>query len=329
MLKASHLAKARDLETDVLKDALAKAERRADENERLANLLQAVAAASRRLISEPNFEHGVHDFLETIATSLNAARAAFYRRAWHPDAGRDTFAVLDEWCRPRLLFSYTQTFDDPLVIDPVGGEAIFNYAFNGEIGIFQVSDMQEPMRSYLQGQGNETVIVVPVIIGDEPRYFVGFDSLEKRELDDHTKQVLLTAADAMAAAVRRWEVEADWRKAEAVALAAEREREVEKAQRAIAILEERNRIAHDVHDALAQGFTGVNLLLQAARGAAIRTIEQAGSLDALYGAMRSAKVTHWFVSSDADAVFDPGRTGAAARSGNWAIYVDPASVGAQ
>jgi signal transduction histidine kinase len=224
MLKASHLAKARDLETDVLKDALAKAERRADENERLAKLLQAVAAASRRLISEPNFEHGVHDFLETIATSLNAARAAFYRRAWHPDAGRDTFAVLDEWCRPGLLFSYTQTFDDPLVIDPAGAEALIDHVFNGEIGILQVSDLQEPMRSYLQSQGNETVIVVPVIIGDEPRYFVGFDSLVRRDLDNQTKQVLLTAADAMAAAVRRWEVEADLRKAEAVALAAERER---------------------------------------------------------------------------------------------------------
>jgi signal transduction histidine kinase len=224
MLKASHLAKACDLGTDVLKDALAEAERRADENERLANFLQAVAAASRRLISEPNFEHGVHDFLETIATSLNAARAAFYKRAWHPDAGRDTFAVLDEWCRPGLLFSYTQTFDDPLVIDPVGGEAIFNYAFNGEIGIFQVSDMQEPLRSYLQSQGNETVIVVPVIIGDEPRYFVGFDSLEKRELDEQTAKVLLTAADAMAAAVRRWEIEAELHKAEQAKLDSERER---------------------------------------------------------------------------------------------------------
>jgi signal transduction histidine kinase len=65
---------------------------------------------------------------------------------------------------------------------------------------------------------------VPVIVGSEVKYSVGFDSLTHRELDTQTRRVLEMAADAMSAAVKRWEIEKQLRSTEAARIEEQRER---------------------------------------------------------------------------------------------------------
>ncbi len=188
---------------------------RADENADLAKLLEAVARASRKLIAEPDFESGVMAYLQIVATALNAARATFYDYRWHAEADRISIAALCEWSRPDVSNNISFSFSNPLVIDPRGSEWLVDESIRGELTVVQTDETDGPNREFLEAQGNATVIAVPVIVGGQSMYSISFDSLTRRELDPQTQRVLEMAADAMSAAVKRWDIEKRLREAEA------------------------------------------------------------------------------------------------------------------
>jgi signal transduction histidine kinase len=203
---------------------VAEQKERADENAALAKLLEAVALASRKLIAEADFEAGVIAYLQIVATALNAARASFYDHRWHVEANRMTIAALCEWVQLGVKNNVSHSFADPVVFDPRGVELIVDQMASGELVVVHTEDTQGLSREILEAQGNATVICVPVIVGGEVKYSIGFDSLTRRELDAQTQRVLEMAADAMSAAVKRWEIEKQLRSADAARLEAQRER---------------------------------------------------------------------------------------------------------
>jgi hypothetical protein len=103
---------------------IAEQKERADENAALAQLLEAVALASRKLIAEADFETGVMAYLQIVATALNAARACFYDHRWHDEANRMTVAGLREWVQPGVENNVSHGFANPLVFDPRGIETV-------------------------------------------------------------------------------------------------------------------------------------------------------------------------------------------------------------
>jgi signal transduction histidine kinase len=197
---------------------------RADENAALAKLLESVALASRKLIAEADFEAGVMAYLQIVGTALNAARACFYDYRWHEDAERMTFAALCEWVQPGIEKNLVISFAKPVVFDPRGVEPFFDQVANGDLVVVHTEETQGLMREITQAQGNATVICVPVFVGGAVKYSIGFDSLTHRELDSQTRRVLEMAADAMSAAVKRWEIEKLLRETEAARLEEQRER---------------------------------------------------------------------------------------------------------
>jgi signal transduction histidine kinase len=203
---------------------LAEQKERADENAALAELLEAVALASRKLIAEADFESGVHAYLQIVATALNAARACFYDHRWHQDANRMTVAGLCEWVQPGIENNLPHSFANPVIFDPRGVEEFFDQMASGKLIVVHTEETQGLSREILEAQGNATVICVPVIVGGEVKYSIGFDSLTHRELDVQTRRVLEMAADAMSAAVKRWEIEKLLRQTEAARIEAQRER---------------------------------------------------------------------------------------------------------
>jgi signal transduction histidine kinase len=197
---------------------------RADENAALAKLLESVALASRKLIAEADFETGVMAYLQIVGTALSAARACFYDHRWHDEAQRMTIAGLCEWVQPGIENNIVHTFTNPVIFDPRGVESLFDQMANGDLIVAHVGETQGMAREIMQAQGNATVICVPVFVGGEVKYSIGFDSLTHRELDAQTRRVLEMAADAMAAAVKRWEIEKQLRQTEAARLEEQRER---------------------------------------------------------------------------------------------------------
>jgi signal transduction histidine kinase len=102
-------------------------------------------------------------------------------------------------------------------------------------------------RDYLKRKGAKRFLAVPILVGGQVRGFVGI-----RHSDG--------------ASYRPEEIELTQALAHQVMLALQLNEFAEQSQRA-AVFEERNRMARDIHDTLAQGFTGVIVQLEAAEDA--------------------------------------------------------------
>ncbi|MEY2549427.1 MAG: hypothetical protein QOD64_2009, partial [Verrucomicrobiota bacterium] len=102
-------------------------------------------------------------------------------------------------------------------------------------------------RDYFKQSGTKRFLAVPLLIGGEVRGFIGIRHADRAPY--RPEQVELTQALA-----------------HQVMLAIQLNEFAEQGQRA-AVLEERNRMARDIHDTLAQGFTGVIVQLEAAEDA--------------------------------------------------------------
>ena len=102
-------------------------------------------------------------------------------------------------------------------------------------------------RDYLKRKGAKRFLAVPILVGGQVRGFVGIRHSDR-------------------AFYRPEEIELTQALAHQVMLALQLNEFAEQSQRA-AVFEERNRMARDIHDTLAQGFTGVIVQLEAAEDA--------------------------------------------------------------
>jgi len=102
-------------------------------------------------------------------------------------------------------------------------------------------------RDYLKRKGAKRFLGVPILVGGQVRGFIGVRHPDR-------------------APYRPEEIELTQALAHQVMLALQLNEFAEQGQRA-AVFEERNRMARDIHDTLAQGFTGVIVQLEAAEDA--------------------------------------------------------------
>ena len=104
-------------------------------------------------------------------------------------------------------------------------------------------------RKYLTSKGTKRFMTVPMFVSGEVRGFIGIQHIEQGAY--HADQIEL--AQALAHHV----------------MLATHSQELVEQQREAAILKERTRMARDIHDTLAQGFTGVVVQMEAAEEALI------------------------------------------------------------
>lgn len=123
-----------------------------------------------------------------------------------------------------------------------------------------------PYRDYLMAQGIRTLLAVPLLVAGRVVGLLSIRCAKRREY-------------------RAEEIELAQALAHQATLAIELTRMADESRQA-AVLEERNRMARDIHDTLAQGFTGIILQLEAAEDAILndktqearRRIRRAGLL---------------------------------------------------
>src|ERR1700732_618058 len=107
------------------------------------------------------------------------------------------------------------------------------------------SPIPEALRFYLLGLGIKTLLIIPLTLGGQANGQLSFRFAEERDFDPEELEIARALATQASLAIQLTRLA--------------------KAARQSAVLEERNQLAGEIHDSLAQFFTGIALQLSAAK----------------------------------------------------------------
>jgi signal transduction histidine kinase len=178
---------------------------RADDNESLAARLGEIVRSARLLIDADldGFEAAVKTWLGAFAEATDATRCAFYDLVEHMETGHKTVRALCEWVRDGVEGSLPVSFDQPLVLDPRGAEDAMVSIASGQVVAAHTVDTAGPMRQHMEQQGNASVIIVPIFMDGTQWGCLSLDYAVRRELGTNDVSVLQTAANTLAAVLKR------------------------------------------------------------------------------------------------------------------------------
>jgi PAS domain S-box-containing protein len=208
------------------------------------------------LATEAAPEKFIGEMLRTIGQNLRAMRVMLWLR--NPLDGRVRMQVVIEDDRQVPLHS-----DHPFVNDPGGWQKrplLQEMLFTKSPVVVDDIDgdprLEPEFREYLKHHRARRFMGIPMFVSGELRGLIGIHHSEK-------------------GAYRAAEIELAQALAHHVMLAVHGQELVEQ-QREAAILKERTRMARDIHDTLAQGFTGVIIQMEAAEEALLEQDPQHG-----------------------------------------------------
>jgi len=119
---------------------------------------------------------------------------------------------------------------------------------NSPISVWRILDPSSPvtelLRSYLRGLGIKTLLVIALAVGDQPEGRLAFHFTEERDFRPEEVEIARALATQASLAIQLTRLA--------------------KTARRSAVLEERNRLAGEIHDVLAQSFAGISVQLEVA-----------------------------------------------------------------
>ncbi len=190
---------------------LAGERQRALESQALNHLLEGVVAASRALLEAADFQLGLQRWLTFLARAVNADRATY--GTLEPMAGPHAVASSTaHWVREGM--PPTAGLAVPASADFVAWAARLQ---DGDTVWAQREDLIDPLAmEFWDKIGCQTKLILPVVVEARSVGFLAFDWVTRQERRPAFTSVLCTAADGLAAAIKRQEA--------LQALLAERER---------------------------------------------------------------------------------------------------------
>ncbi len=237
-------------------DELAKANSILTLRDRLMNL---VAEASRELIRAPDLISGIHSLLRRMGESTGLSRVLFFLQREAANGEKEHY-VVTEWCAPGIADHQSLGLD----IIPNRIARPFLERMRNLSGFWlDIQETEEPLRSALAPLKVISTGCAPVFVDGEYAGVVTFDDCVDSRSDDSTHvDTFMALANFIGAALQR-------ERSQASLLAEQRARAAAEArtasEREAAIFQERARLAGQIHDTLAQGFTGTLLHLEALR----------------------------------------------------------------
>lgn len=223
-------------------------EREVDQHRMAAELARG---QSEMLIQSLNFlaaESNLDKFLGHVLKVTVQQLQGVGGTLWFPDTASGGIRLHLEYLDSRIISASESHHPAVLRSLPIGGRPVSTFPVTrAETYVLsdEVSGMPEENRAYIQSLGVRTLLTVPMVLGKET---VGWICVRSSKGDSRDLEDKLYLAEALAGQAT---------------LAVQMARLGDQARQA-AILEERNRIARDIHDTLAQAFTGVVLNLEAA-----------------------------------------------------------------
>lgn len=209
--------------------------------------VEALTQSLDVLATAPAPDKFLGQMLLSIRRQLQASRVLLFLRGERDDALRLRLSVEGEEQVP-------EDPGHPFVKDPYAWKTIGFWQemlFTGGPIVCEEIErdarLSEEMRAYLTRKGTRKFLIVPVLVTGQVRGFIGIH----HPVRDPYRSEEIELAQALA---------------HQVMLAIQLTQLAEQGRRA-AILEERTRMARDIHDNLAQGFTGVVVQMEAAEDA--------------------------------------------------------------
>jgi PAS domain S-box-containing protein len=209
--------------------------------------VEALAQSLDVLATAPEPEKFIGQMLSTIGRLLNARSVSL----WLLDSANDSLVLrsMSDGGKLGALDPEHPFVKDPLSWkqNPIIEELLFT------AGPVVCDDVETDPRvsgdwgEHLKRNGTKRFLAVPLLVGGQVRGFVGIRHVDR-------------------ASYRPEDIELTQALAHQVMLALQLNEFAEQGRRA-AVFEERNRMARDIHDTLAQGFTGVIVQLEAAEDA--------------------------------------------------------------
>jgi PAS domain S-box-containing protein len=200
------------------------------------------------LATETASEKFIGEMLRTIGQHLQAIRVMLWLRNQQEDSLRLHLVIEnDQQVGPDLEHPFVKHPDGWKKKTGFVQEMLFTKAPVACDDIETDSRINPEFRKYLTSRGTKRFMTVPMFVAGELRGFIGIHHAER-------------------GVYRADQIELAQALAHHVMLATHGQELVEQ-QRQAAILKERTRMARDIHDTLAQGFTGVVLQMEAAEEA--------------------------------------------------------------
>jgi signal transduction histidine kinase len=195
------------------------------------------------LANESHLDTFLGHVLKTTVDQLEAVGGTL----WFPDHASGTARLHLEYLDGQIIPARQSHHPAVLLPPPIGGVPLSTFPGKSAetyMLCYEVAGMPEQNRAYIMSLGVKTLLTVPMVLGNET---VGWICIRSNRMDHDNMKSQIRVAEALAGQAT---------------LAMQMARLSERARQA-AVLEERNRIARDIHDTLAQGFTGVVVNLEA------------------------------------------------------------------
>ena len=210
--------------------------------------LEAAANAANNLLKNADLDRGINAALQVLGESLDCDRVCIIqniedRTGESPGFMRCTYEWDSVYATPQIYHPEFNEFSNH------GLEDWFNQIINGKDYVGGTFDeLPEAYHSALIELNIQSTYNVPIFVFGDFWGILGIDHCRKAKLLTPPEiAVFKTAASCIGSAIYRQQIQQDKELAE------------------LAILDERNRMAREIHDTLAQAFTGISLQLEAAR----------------------------------------------------------------
>jgi signal transduction histidine kinase len=235
-------------------------------NEALRNCLDALA-------SVPELDQFVGQVMAVITGQLGAASGVLALFNGEQKTSHLELLFQDGRVMSPAEADYPESFRSM----PVGQEQLFAL-LNERITVIHLGEPQasiipDGLQDYFLRQGVRTLLLVPLISRGEVNGFLSFRFIEKRDFQAEELEIARALATQASLAIQLTQLA--------------------KTAKRSAVLEERNRLAGEIHDSLAQSFAGISMQLELAQE------EMAAREGGLLGYIRHAHETAKFGLAEA------------------------------
>jgi signal transduction histidine kinase len=172
-----------------------------EDHVQLLDLLQFITSSVHDLLNASDFEAGINAWLKAIALRVGAARASFYEN--RRSSGELTLAVLAEWAQTGMSGNLICSFTKPHVINPNGDDYSLAKIHQGQYAEVHLRNITGAARDFMIAQGNESVLIMPVMVKGASWGAISFDFLTHQTFTQRYLAILQTAADTLASAISR------------------------------------------------------------------------------------------------------------------------------
>ncbi|MGD1936552.1 MAG: ATP-binding protein [Cyanophyceae cyanobacterium] len=170
-------------------------------------LLWGIAIATNKLLTTAGEQNSVQEAINALGQATHVDRIYIFKNHPHPDTGEEAVSQRWEWVAPGI----SPEIDNPdlqNVAYEVFSPRWYSILSSGNIVAGWVENFPDSEREFLEPQGIQSILVVPIIIRDLFWGLIGFDDCrQKRIWSEPAKAALLALGGTVGGAILHQESE--------------------------------------------------------------------------------------------------------------------------